>query len=79
MSKATAYFSVERLDGEHDVKQIKRELDSLRGVISVGVNKEENTISVDFDTTGPSHKGLQDKLIELGYNITDTRFENHIM
>ena len=52
MSKASAYFTVTNVNGKHDVKEIKRELDTFRGVISVSVNDKTENIAVDFDTTG---------------------------
>ena len=56
MSKESAYFKIENLNGQHGSKQIKRELDTLKGVISVSVNTENHRVAVDFDSTGVSHK-----------------------
>lgn len=79
MSKASAYFTVGNVNGKHDVKELKRELDTFPGVISVSVNDKTESIAVDFDTTGVQQEQLQKRIEKLGYKITDTHFENHIM
>ena len=79
MSKASIYFTVDNVNGKHDTKEIKRELDTFRGVISVSVNDRTECIAVDFDTTGVRPEQLETKIENLGYKITHTRFENHIM
>lgn len=79
MSKASIYFTVDNVNGKHDVKELKRELDTFPGVISVSVNDKTESIAVDFDTTGVQQEQLQKRIEKLGYGILDTRFENHIM
>lgn len=79
MSKASVYFTVDNVNGAHDVKQLKRELDTFRGVLSVSVNDRTENIAVDFDTTGVRPEQLETKIEKLGYTITATRLENHIM
>ena len=79
MSKASIYFTLDNVDGKHDVKEIKRELDTLPGVISVSVNDKAETVAVDFDTTGVSSTRIEKKLKTLGFNVLDSHFENHIM
>lgn len=79
MSKASAYFTVTNVNGKHDVKQLKRELDTFPGVLSVSVNDRTERIAVDFDTTGVKQEQLQKKIEKLGYDITNTKLENHIM
>jgi copper chaperone CopZ len=80
MSKASAYFTIENaLNGKHDIKEIKREFDSIRGVISVSANNDSGRIAVDFDTTGVEKEELAKRLQKLGYTIKDSKFENHIM
>lgn len=79
MSKASIYFTVDNVNGKHDVKELKRELDTFPGVISVSVNDKTESIAVDFDTTGVQQEQLQKRIEKLGYGIVDTRFENHIM
>lgn len=79
MSKSSIYFTVDHVNGKHDVKELKRELDTFPGVISVSVNDKTESIAVDFDTTGVQQEQLQKRIEKLGYGIIDTRFENHIM
>ncbi len=79
MSKASIYFTLRNVDGKHEVKEIKRELDALPGVISVSVNDRSERVAVDFDTTGVKSINIERKLEKLGYEILDSRLENHIM
>ncbi|MDF3006116.1 MAG: copper chaperone [Oscillospiraceae bacterium] len=79
MSKASAYFNVTNVNGKHDVKQLKRELDTFRGVISVSVNDLTECIAVDFDTTGVKTDQLAKKIETLGFEITGSIVEDHIM
>lgn len=79
MSKASVYFTLSDVDGKHDVKTIKRELDTLPGVLSVSVNNASNRVAVDFDTTGVESGRIGKQLEKMGYEILDSKFENHIM
>lgn len=79
MSKESAYFKTENLNGKHDVKQIKKELGSIPGVISASVNLENNRIAVDFDNSGVKHTQIEDKLKKLGLQITADSNQVHIM
>lgn len=79
MSKASVYFVADHINGKHAVKEIKREISALPGVLSVSVNDETDTVAVDFDTTGIQQEKLQKHMEELGYKIADTRLENHMM
>lgn len=79
MPKASAYFVVDNLNGKHDVKELKRELDTFRGVISVSVSDKSNVVAVDFDNTGVMQSQLKNKIEKLGYNISRSRTETHIM
>jgi copper chaperone CopZ len=79
MSKASVYFTVSNINSKHDVKELKRELDTFSGVISVSVSDKTGNVAVDFDTTGVNQERLEEKIIESGYEILDSKFENHIM
>ncbi len=79
MSKASIYFTVNKVDGKHDVKQMKQGLDALPGVISVSVNESTNRVAVDFDTTGIQTTRIGKQLEQMGYKILDQRLENHVM
>jgi len=79
MSKASAYFIVNDINGKNDIKRIKSDLDKLGGVISVSMNTVRNSVSVDFDTTGIRKNQLFDKLQKMGYDVSETKYETHIM
>lgn len=73
MSKASAYFTLRSVDGKHDVKEIKKVLDTLPGVSSVSVNEGTNHVAVDFDTTGIQSDRIQKQLEKSGFEILDTK------
>ncbi|MEM1485418.1 cation transporter [Oscillospiraceae bacterium PP1C4] len=79
MSKESAYFNIENLSGKHDLKQIKKELSTIRGVLSVGVNTDSHCVSVDFDNSGVSHERIEKCLNKMGYQISEDSGEEHIM
>jgi len=79
MSKASVYFTVKDSNGKHGTKELKRELGTLHGVISVSVNDQTDNVAVDFDTTGVEQEQLKTTIEKLGYDITQIQFENHIM
>ena len=73
MSKASAYFTLRSVDGKHGVKEIKKVLDALPGVLSVSVNDSSNHVAVDFDSTGVQSDRIQKQLEKSGYEILDTK------
>lgn len=77
--KASAYFRVDDIKGNHGVKELKRELDTLRGVTSVSVSTLSNSIAVDYDTTGENRDVIKKKIEQLGYNILESHTDKHIM
>lgn len=79
MSKASAYFTVKNIEGRHGAAELKRELNTLRGVMSVSVDDRFNDIAVDYDTSGVRQAQLRSKLEDLGYNVTREQFEDHLM
>lgn len=79
MAKESAYFKLADITGKHDSKELKKELDTFRGVISVSVNKEKNTLAVDFDNTGVNTEQLSKRLEKLGYEIESQKSEEHLM
>ena len=72
MSKASAYFTLSGMNDKHDIKDIKRELDALQGVLSVSVSSGSNRVAVDFDTTGVQAERIVNRLEEMGYKIVDS-------
>lgn len=77
--KASAYFTIDDLGGKHGAKELKRELDTLSGVISVSVSEKTNSVAVDYDTTGENCEKIQKKIKDLGYGVLDFRLDQHIM
>ena len=75
MKKANACFTVGGISGKHDVKEIKRELDTLPGVLSVTVSNDSR-VSVDFDTTGVQTGRIEKQLAEMGYHILNSRTDS---
>ena len=74
MTKASACFTVGGISGKHDVKEIKRELDTLPGVLSVTVSNE-SLVSVDFDTTGVQAGRIEKQLTDMGYQVVNSMTE----
>ena len=74
MTKAKACFTVGGISGKHDVKEIKRELDTLPGVLSVTVSNDSR-VSVDFDTTGVQTDHIEEQLTDMGYQVVNTKTE----
>lgn len=79
MSKASLYFDLENLNGKRDAAEIKRRVNTIPGVISVSVSRENGRVAVDYDTTGANRDRIRKKLDEMGLSISDEQFENHIM
>lgn len=79
MAKASLYFDLENLNGKHDAAEIKRRVNTIPGVISVSVSRENGRVAVDYDTTGANRDRIRKKLDEMGLPISDEQFENHIM
>ena len=71
MAHLSTYFSLEDPAGNHDVKRLKRELDSLPGVTSVSVSLG-GCLAVDYDSTGVRQADIQQKVQELGYQLRST-------
>lgn len=70
MEKESACFTVGGISGKHDVKEIKRGLDTLPGVLSVSVG-DGGRVAVDFDTTGVQSGRIQKQLADMGYPVLD--------
>lgn len=79
MSKASVYFTLGHVDGKHDVKKLKKELDTLPGVLSVSVSDGSNRVAVDFDTTGVQSDRISNQLEKMGYEVLDSSLDNHVM
>ena len=77
MASASIYFTLDQIDGKHDVKRIKKTLDELPGVTSVSVNTETDSVAVDYDTTGVLSDRIQKQLEKAGYTVTQVNLESH--
>lgn len=69
MPRESAYMIVERVNGKHDLKEIKRGLDRLHGVTSVSVNPSHNLVAVDYDSSGTSYDAIEHQLNTLSYEV----------
>lgn len=69
MPNENAYFIIENVYNKHNVKQVKKEIDSLHGVTSVTVNPEHNLVCVDYDSSGTSYDQIENKLNKMGFEI----------
>lgn len=79
MPKESAYFIVNNLSGKHDTKVLKQQLDTFPGVISVSVSQQKKCVAVDFDNTGVNSDKLEKKICELGFDVSASKSEEHIM
>lgn len=69
MANESAYFIATSVNGRHDIKEIKKELDCLHGVTSVSVNQKNDLVCVDYDSSGVSYDKIENSLNKLGYQI----------
>ena len=64
---ASISVSLDRNADRHDVKLLKRELDTLPGVTSVSVSSG-GQLAVDYDATGVRQADILEKIQALGYH-----------
>ena len=64
---ASISVSLDRNADRHDVKLLKRELDTLPGVTSVSVSGSR--LAVDYDATGVRQADILEKIQALGYHV----------
>ena len=76
MAKASAYFHLDEVPDKHGEKAIKRELDTLPGVLSVSVSGDTGRVAVDFDTTGVQAGRIGGQLEKLGYQVLDAQTDD---
>lgn len=79
MPKESVYFTLGHIEGKRGGAQLKRELDSFPGVISVSVDAEKGSLAVDFDNTGVQTEQIVRRLEKLGYEIESQKNEEHLM
>jgi copper chaperone CopZ len=73
------YAELENLNGRHEEKDLKRQLDKIPGVLSVSVTNDRKQVAVDFDTTGTNPEQIRKHLNDLGLKVSGERKEEHIM
>jgi copper chaperone CopZ len=76
MPKESAYFTLENISGKHQVKKLKRELDTLNGVYSVSVNDRTDKVAVDYDSSGVGLGHILKKIEKLGYHIVSAEVDH---
>lgn len=79
MSKNSVYFSLSDVDGKRGAKELKKSIGSMRGVLSVSVNSQKNNIAVDYDSSGVNPEQIEEKINELGWKISSSKEQDHIM
>lgn len=77
MAKASAYFTLDGLHDRHDGKVIKRELDTLPGVLSVSISDGSGRVAVDYDTTGVQAEAIGRQLETMGCQILYVQTDDH--
>ena len=68
MAHLSTSFSLEQPVDSHEVKLLKRELDTLPGVTSVSVSSG-GQLAVDYDATGVRQADILEKIQALGYRV----------
>ena len=79
MAKASAYFDLEGPQDKHEAARIKKQIDSIPGVISVSVNARSGRVAVDYDTTGTGPEQIRSQLSGCGCRIASEHTEGHMM
>lgn len=77
MSKATLKLILTEDATKHDMKELKRRLNTIPGVNSVSVSGDK--VAVDYDTTAANQDMIIDKALKLGFSVNDDELEKHIM
>ncbi|MBS5344082.1 MAG: heavy metal-associated domain protein [Clostridium sp.] len=67
----SVYFEVKNVQDKHNLKQMKKGLDTLYGILAVSLNKKDHRIGVDYDTTGITEQQIENYLNDRGYNVSN--------
>ena len=70
MAHLSTYISLEAAQDRHDIKQLKRVLDTLPGVTSVSIS-DNGCLAVDYDSTGVRQEQIRQKVLDLGYQVRE--------
>ncbi len=79
VSKQSVYFKIPGLHGIHEIKQIKRDLDEIPGVLSVSANEQDDRVAVDYDSTGTNVSAIEKRLKGICKSVELLGNEDHIM
>lgn len=79
MSKQSAYFRVPDLGGDRGGKTLKKNLDSIPGVISVSVTTQSNKVAVDYDSTGTNSEKIKEQIEDSGFEVQLIADVDHTM
>ena len=79
MPKSTVYLTVSDAGDRHSSKDLKQGLDELRGVISVSVANDGETVAVDYDNSGVDAESINRQAQELGYDAQIKWNRDHIV
>lgn len=79
MSKQSAYFRVPDLGGDRGGQKLKKDIDSIPGVISVSVTAQSNKVAVDYDSTGTNSKQIKEKIEDSGFEAQLIADVDHTM
>ena len=71
MAHLSTYISLEASQDRHDIKRLKRALDTLPGVTSVSIS-DSSCLAVDYDSTGVRQEQIRQKVLDLGYQVRVT-------
>lgn len=69
MSQESAYFIVENISENHDVKEVKKILDQFHGIRSVSINPKNHLVAVDYDSSGISYEKIERSLSKIGHPV----------
>jgi copper chaperone CopZ len=75
MSKQSVYFLIDGTADRHDVKQIKKGIAKIPGVLSVSIAAGANRVAVDYDSTGTDPNAIGEHLRALGL---EARFSGNV-
>ena len=64
MAHLSTYISLEAAQDRHDIKQLKRALDTLPGVTSVSIS-DNGCLAVDYDSTGVRQEQIRQEILRL--------------
>ena len=80
MKQKSAYFLVERREGDLELFQVQSQLEQMKGVCCANINPSRKLVAVDYNSSQLSLGNIQQQLHALGYemiphsHVTEKRF-----